>query len=106
MSMREVTADLRNIATPAALQIYLGYVLCAPEWYGCNLDALYDILTEPLVYAAVLSLLLLIALLAVDFVREKKRADERSQTLSAVASDWRSLPEPHSLAEEDYREMG
>lgn len=46
MSMREVTADLRNITTPAALQVYLGYVLRAPEWYGCNLDALYDILTE------------------------------------------------------------
>ncbi len=66
---------------------------------------LYDILKEPLVYAAVLSFLLLAALLAVDFVREKKRADERSRALAAIASDWRSLPEAHSLAEEDYREM-
>ena len=66
---------------------------------------LYDILTEPLVYAAVLSLLLLIALLAVDFVREKKQADERSRALSSITAEWRTPPEAHSLAEEDYREM-
>lgn len=46
MSMREITADLRHIASPAALQVYLGYVLRAPDYYGENLDALYDILTE------------------------------------------------------------
>ena len=46
MSTRVLTADCRNIATPAALQVYLGYVLRAPSWYGENLDALYDILTE------------------------------------------------------------
>ena len=66
---------------------------------------LYDILTEPLVYAAVLSFLLLVALLAVDFVQEKRRADERSRALSSVASDWRALPETHSLAEEDCQQM-
>ena len=46
MSMRIIEADLRNIRTPEALQVYLGYILRAPEWYGRNLDALYDILTE------------------------------------------------------------
>ena len=66
---------------------------------------LYDILTEPLLYAAVLSFLLLIALLAVDCIREKRRAAERSRVLGAVASEWRALPEAHSLAEEDYREI-
>ena len=66
---------------------------------------LYDILTEPLLYAAVLSFLLLLALLAVDFLREKRRAAERSRALSAVTSDWRALPEPHSLSEEDDRQM-
>ena len=66
---------------------------------------LYDILTEPLLYAAVLSFLLLTALLAVDFVREKKRADARSRALLSVAAEWRALPEPHSLAEEDCRKM-
>ena len=66
---------------------------------------LYDILTEPLLYAAVLSFLLLTALLAVDFVREKRRADERSRALTSVVAEWRALPEPHSLAEEDCRKM-
>ena len=46
MSMRIIEADLRRIETPEALQVYLGYVLRAPDWYGRNLDALYDILTE------------------------------------------------------------
>ena len=41
-----IEADLRNIKTPEALQVYLGFVLRAPDWYGCNLDALYDVLTE------------------------------------------------------------
>lgn len=66
---------------------------------------LYDILTEPLLYAAVLSILLLATLLAVDFVREKRRADERFRALAAVASEWRALPEAHSLAEEDCQKM-
>ena len=66
---------------------------------------LYDILTEPLLYAAVLSLLLLTALLAVDFVREKRRADERSRALTCVVAEWRTLPEARSLAEEDCQKM-
>ena len=44
--MRIYDADIRQIATPAALQVYLGFVLKAPSYYGHNLDALYDILTE------------------------------------------------------------
>ena len=44
--MRIIEADLRHIDTPEALQVYLGYILRAPAWYGQNLDALYDILTE------------------------------------------------------------
>ncbi len=66
---------------------------------------LYNILTEPLLYAAVLSFLLLVAMLAVDFVREKRREEERSRALSAIASEWRALPEAHSLAEEDCQQM-
>ena len=66
---------------------------------------LYDIMTEPLLYAAVLSFLLLAALLAADFAREKKRAAERSRALAAVVSEWRALPEAHSLADEDYQKM-
>ena len=44
--MTTIRADIRNIAAPGALQVYLGFVLSAPDYYGRNLDALYDILTE------------------------------------------------------------
>ena len=66
---------------------------------------LYGILAEPLVYAAVLSLFLLTAVLAVDFVREKQRSLERDRTQAAILSEWRSLPEANSLAEADYQKM-
>ncbi len=66
---------------------------------------LYGILTEPLIYAALLSFFLLTAILAVDYVREKQRGLERDRTLSVILSEWRSLPEANSLAEEDYQKM-
>ena len=66
---------------------------------------LYGILTEPLIYAAALSFLLLTAVLIIDFVREKQRSSERDRALTAILSEWRSLPEANSLAEEDYQKM-
>ncbi len=66
---------------------------------------LYGILAEPLIYAVVLSFLLLTAVLAVDFVREKQRGLERDRTLTAILSEWRSLPKANSLAEADYQKM-
>ena len=44
--MRKVTLDIRNIETVGALHIYLQYKLDFPAYYGRNLDALYDLLTE------------------------------------------------------------
>ena len=66
---------------------------------------LYGVLSEPLLYAAALSFCLLIAVLAVDYAREKQRSAERARTLAAIASEWRSLPEAGSLAEADYQNM-
>ncbi len=66
---------------------------------------LYGILAEPLIYAALLSFFLLTAVLAVDYVREKQRCLERGRTFAAILSEWRSLPEANSLAEEDYQKM-
>jgi ribonuclease inhibitor len=43
--MRNIEIDCRNINSPKALQIYIQYRLDFPEWYGRNLDALYDMLT-------------------------------------------------------------
>ena len=67
--------------------------------------ALYDILTEPLLYATALSFCLLLVVLAADFFREKRRADERARTLSAILTQWRALPQADTLAEEDHQKM-
>ncbi len=67
--------------------------------------ALYDILTEPLLYAVVLSFAVLLAVFAVDFIREKRRSAERTRALAAILSEWRALPEAHSLAEADTQRM-
>ena len=67
--------------------------------------ALYGVMAEPLIYAALLSLLVLAALLAVDYAQEKRRSAERERALAAIDSEWRSLPEPVSLAESDYQNM-
>ena len=67
--------------------------------------ALYGVFWEPLLYGALLSLVLLAAVLAVDFIREKRRSAERVRTLAAIDTEWRKLPEAGSLAEADCQEM-
>jgi len=44
--MRRIELDLAHIATVRALHIYLRFMLDLPEYYGGNLDALYDCLTD------------------------------------------------------------
>lgn len=44
--MRNVTIDLTNIHTPRAMHVYIAYVLNFPAYYGRNLDALHDMLTQ------------------------------------------------------------
>jgi len=44
--MRTITLELANIETVRALHIYLAYMLDFPAYYGKNLDALHDLLTE------------------------------------------------------------
>jgi len=44
--MKNVTIDLSHIETPRAAQVYIGYVMGFPAYYGRNLDALYDMLTD------------------------------------------------------------
>ncbi|MBR1711567.1 MAG: barstar family protein [Clostridia bacterium] len=46
--MRTIDVDCRNVKSPKAFQILLQYALDFPEWYGRNLDALHDLLTEPI----------------------------------------------------------
>lgn len=42
----KITLDLRSIQSPADAQAYLQRALAFPDYYGKNLDALYDMLTS------------------------------------------------------------
>lgn len=44
--MKTIRLNVTNIATAKALQIYLAYMLELPAYYGKNLDALHDVLSE------------------------------------------------------------
>lgn len=44
--MRTIELDITNIQTVKALHIYLAWKLDLPVYYGRNLDALYDLLSE------------------------------------------------------------
>ena len=44
--MKTIKLDIKNIETMRALHIYLQYKLDFPAYYGRNLDALYDCLTD------------------------------------------------------------
>lgn len=44
--MREITISCRGITGPRQLHRILADALDFPQWYGRNLDALYDCLTE------------------------------------------------------------
>lgn len=44
--MKTITLDLAHMQSVSALHNYLRSVLALPVYYGANLDALYDCLTE------------------------------------------------------------
>lgn len=44
--MRQILIDCNHISSVKALHIYLQQVMDLPEYYGRNLDALHDVLTE------------------------------------------------------------
>lgn len=44
--MRKILLDFKLTATPEQVQDYLAFKLEFPDYYGKNLDALYDSLTE------------------------------------------------------------
>ena len=44
--MKTIKLEFKNIETMRALHIYLQYKLDFPAYYGRNLDALYDCLTD------------------------------------------------------------
>ena len=67
--------------------------------------ALYGMLTEALIYAVILTFVLLLTVLAVSYVREKRKSEERVRALASIHSAWQKLPEADTLAEKDYQIM-
>ncbi len=66
---------------------------------------LYNVMLEPLAYAAVLTLFIGLVLLTVEVSVERKRARERQRLCEAVLSEWNDLPEAKTLEQADYGEM-
>ena len=93
--LREVLRQYRAAAAVCA-------VLTAA---GAAVFYLYGVFMEPLIYVAVLGMLLLAALLAAGWVREKRRDTLRVRALRSADDTWRCLPAPRSLAEEEYQSM-
>ena len=44
--MKEIIIDCAGITTPLGMHAAMAQAMAFPGWYGCNLDALYDCLTE------------------------------------------------------------
>lgn len=44
--MKNITIDCKNITDKEAFHRVLADAFCFPDWYGHNLDALYDCLTD------------------------------------------------------------
>lgn len=66
---------------------------------------LYDIILEPFIYSAVIALFFLCVFILADFLKESKMRREREHSLQSILFDWKDLPEPQSLSEQDYQEM-
>lgn len=66
---------------------------------------LYNVMMEPLIYVTILTAVVFLFLLFLDYAQEKKRSAERERALAAIASEWRFLPEADTLGEEEYQRM-
>lgn len=90
-----------------SIRIYRGniflFLLTMGIFAGCGL--LYRWEMEPIVYAVILCTFFGGGYLAWKIVREYRRAEERDRLVSAITSEWISLPEAANSLEEDYQEM-
>ena len=66
---------------------------------------LYDVLLEPLLYAAVLTLFVGLVLLTAEVAAAWKQARERQRLCAAILNEWNALPEARTLEQADYAEM-
>lgn len=67
--------------------------------------SLYDLETEAVLYAAGLCILLTVLVLTIQFLSYHKKYLERQRILKDIQILAEKLPQPETLAEEDYQEM-
>lgn len=72
---------------------------------GFAVFSLYNLPLEPVLYAMVLTFLILAVSVFLAFLKEKKRAAVRENAISAINVSWRNMPEPESAMEDDYQQM-
>lgn len=92
----------RDVLRQNMISIVMWLMFSLGGWVIC---LLYGSITEPVLYASILSLVLLLSVLIVRYLKAERRAAERQQALSMMAYDWHAVPEAESGAEEDYRQM-
>ena len=98
--MKQVILNGEELQSREALHGYLERVLSLPEWYGHNLDALYDCLTGELTEETTLTLRNLEALLSslggygTVFLRMLREAEEENPLLHL------DLPDDYGEGEE------
>lgn len=77
-------------------------LICAVD---LTVSLLYNVMLEPALYALVISLFVLVCLIVIDYFKEKGRSGARAYSLASILTDWDSLPEAHTPADEDYQAM-
>ena len=66
---------------------------------------LYDVVLEPLAYAAALTLFIGLVLLAVEVGTAWRQTRERQRLCAAIVQEWNDLPEAKTLEQADWEEM-
>ena len=93
-----VFSDTVRRCRPGIIAACLCFAVAAAVFY------IYRLPAEPFVYAAVLTVFVLLVLLAVSYAKARAKAKRREQMLRAALTE-NSLPEPDTLAEEDLQEL-
>ena len=66
---------------------------------------LYGLDREPLGYTFAVTLFFLIVFFLVFFVKEQRKADKRLYSIESILTEWNTLPDGETLAEQDYQQM-
>ncbi len=82
--------------------LLLWIVTLLVEWV---VFSLYDVMREPLFYAAALTVFIGIVLFGIQWQRQWRAARERLRLREAILTQWNDLPEEQTLEQADYGDM-